>query len=311
MNKFIKSCIIAGVVCVLAGGGITAAAVAMGGTVIDTIPLRLKQWGFELGQIAEEDFWNNSDFSFEDGEFNNDDLLLGEQTIHTTGQGSQIYSATGIKNLRADIKAGGLRIVEDSQGDEITIFCNKDESFYEIEENEGELILQTHSKKANYKNPKLLFTIHVPKDYKFTSVDIQVEPERVRYENEDSSVYLVADGLIADECNLDIKAGTAKIRKANIDTLNIYSEAGAVNYSGSVLNQISLNCEASAVKFQLEGKKEDFSYDVSASLGAVKLENKSLFAFDKTITQNPDAQKSIILNCEVSAVQITFKNQES
>lgn len=301
MNKFIKSCIIAGVVCLLAGGGITAAAVAMGGTVMEVIPLRLKQWGLELGQIAEEDFWNNNDFSFDE---------IGEQTLDLSGQGSQIYSAAGIKSLKADISAGGVRIVEDSQGDEITIFCNKDESFYEIEENEGELILQTHSKKVNVRNPKLLFTIHVPKDYKFTTVDIKVEPQRVVYKNEDSSVYFAADGLIADECNLDIKAGSAKIGKGNIDTLFINSEAGAVNYSGNVANQVSLNSEASAVKLQLDGKKEDFSYDVSASLGAVKLENQSIFVFDKTITQNPDAPKSMILDCEVSAVQITFKNPE-
>ena len=301
MNKFIKSCIIAGVVCVLAGGGITAVAVAMGGTVMDAIPLRLKQWGFELGQIAEKDFWNNGDFSVDE---------MGDRTIDVSGQGNQIYSASGIKSLRADISAGGVQIVEDSQGDEITIFSNKDQSFYEIEENEGELILQTHSDRVNGKNPKLLFTIHVPKDYKFTSVDIEVEPQRVLYKNEDSSVYFVADGLSADECNLDIKAGTAKIGKGNIDTLIINSEAGAVNYSGSVSNQVSLDCEASAVKLQLDGKKEDFSYDVSASLGAVKLENQSIFVFDKTITQNPDAPKSMILDCEVSAVQITFRNPE-
>lgn len=314
MRKFIKGCIVAGLICLLAGGVIAAVSVAMGGTLTDVIPLRLKQWGIKLGEYTKETFWDNNEFEYDSDyqELESINLLpFEEEEIDISSQGNQIYSASGIRKLETDISAGRVRIVEDSQGEEITIFCNKGADYYQIEENEGKLILETYSKKGNYHEPKLLFTIHIPKNYQFTSVDIEVEPENVRYGDRDKKVGFIADGLLADELNLDIKAGLARIRNGNAGTVLINSEAGAVNYSGNVLSHVTLDCEASAVNLELEGKKEDFRYYVNSSLGAIKLGDESLFLFDKAVTRNTNAPKSMDLDCEVSAVQITFMNQES
>jgi hypothetical protein len=311
MKKFIKGCIIAGLVCVLAGGGMAAASVAMGGNLADVAP-RLKKWGIGLGEFTENEFWDNSGFPFdgEDLEFsNNSELFSEDEDKNFSEQGDQIYSAIGIKKLDADITAGKVRIVEDSEGDEITIYCNKDSSFYKIEDKEGELNLKTYPGNGYSHNSNPLFTIHVPKNHQFTKVNIDIEPSNKNNSDRVKDVGVVVGTILADELSLDVKAGEANISQGNVGKLSIDSEAGAINYSGNVLDRVLVNCEASAVNLELEGKKEDFNYKVNSSLGAVKIGNESISVLGKTESENTGAQKSMDLKCEASAVKISFMNQ--
>lgn len=311
MKKFIKGCIIAGLVCVLAGGGMAAASVAMGGNLIDVAP-RLKQWGIGLGEFTENEFWDNSGFTFDSEDHepgNNNELSFEDEDKIISEQGNQIYSAIGIKELDADVSAGKVRIVEDSVGDEITIYSNRNSSFYKIEGKEGELNLKTYPGNDYSRDSNLLFTIHVPKDYQFTKVKIKIDPSNKVGSDRFKSVGVVAGAISADELSLDVTAGVANIRQGNVGKLSIDSEAGAVNYSGNVLDRVLVDCEASAINLDLEGEKEDFSYKVDSELGVVKLGDESISVLGKTGLENSNAPKSMVLKCEVSAVKITFMNQ--
>ena len=312
MKKFIKGCIIAGLVCLLAGGGMATASVAMGGNLVDVAP-RLKQWGIGLGALTENKFWDNSSFPFEseDVEFGNNDWLSFENEDKIfSEQGNQIYSAIGIKELEADISVGKVRIVEDSAGDEITIYCNKDSSFYKIEDKEGKLNLKTYPGNGYRQDSSILFTIHVPENHQFTKVKINIAPTNNKPgKGSFKSVGVVAKAISADELSLNVTAGVANISQGNVGKLSIDSEAGAVNYSGDVLDRVSVDCEASAINLKLVGGKEDFSYKVDSELGAVKLGDESISVLGKTGLENANAPKSMDLKCEVSAVKITFMNQ--
>lgn len=312
MKKFIKGCIIAGLVCLLAGGGMMTAAVAMGASLTDAIPQQLKQWWNEVGDLAENEFWADSDFPFdsEDQEqFNINEFSTDKNDTDISGQGDQIYSSNEIKELDADLSAGKVRIVEDSAGDEITIYCNKDSSFYKIEDKGGELNLKTYPGNGYSHDSNLLFTIHIPPNYQFTKVKININPSNKIGINRSKSVGVVADAITADELSLNVTAGVANISQGYVGKLSIDSEAGAVNYSGDVLDRVSVDCEASAINLKLVGEKEDFSYKVDSELGAVKLGDESISVLGKTGLENANAPKSMDLKCEVSAVKITFMNQ--
>jgi hypothetical protein len=312
MKKFIKGCIIAGLVCLLAGGGMATASVAMGGNLLDVAP-RLKQWGIGLGALTENEFWNNSGslFDSENDEFgNNDELFLKDEDELFNEQENQIYSGIGIQELDADLMVGKVRIIDDSVGDEITIDCNKDSSFYKVEDKDGELNLKTYPGNGYRKDSNILFTIHVPENYQFTKVKINIAPTNNKVgKGSLKSVGVVARAISADELSLNVTAGVANIKQGNVGKLIIDSEAGAVNYSGNVLERALIDCEASAINMQLEGEKEDFSYKVDSELGVVKLGDESISVLGKKELENPSAPKSMDLKCEVSAVKISFLNQ--
>lgn len=312
MKKFIKGCIIAGLVCLLAGGGMMTAAVAMGASLTDAIPHQLKQWLNDVGDLAEDEFWADNDFPFDsedEEQYNINEFFTDKNDIDMSEQGDQIYSVIGIKELNANLSAGKVRIVEDSVGDEITINCNKDSSFYKIENKGGELNLKTYQGNGNSHVSNLLFTIHIPQNHHFTKVKINIDPSNKVGINRSQSVGVVAGAITADELSLNVTAGVANISQGNVGKLSIDSEAGAINYSGDVLDRVSVDCEASAINLKLIGKKEDFSYKVDSELGAVKLGDENISVLGKTGLENANAPKSMDLKCEVSAVKITFMNQ--
>jgi hypothetical protein len=313
MKKFIKGCIIAGLVCLLAGGGMMTTAVAMGASLTDAIPQQLRQWWNEVGDLAQDEFWTDSDFPFESEDqeqFNINEFPTDKNDIDMSEQGDQIYSGIGIVELDADLMVGKVRIIDDSVGDEITIYSNKDSSFYKIEDKGGELKLKTYPGNGYRQDSSILFTIHVPENHQFTKVKISISPTNNKPgKGSFKSVGVVAKAISADELSLNVTAGVANISQGNVGKLSIDSEAGAVNYSGDVLDRVSVDCEASAINLKLAGEKEDFSYKVDSELGAVKLGDESITVLGKTGLENANAPKSMDLKCEVSAVKITFMNQ--
>lgn len=297
MRRFIKGCIIAGVACIFIGGGISAVSVALGGNLIDVLPEQATRWKQELGNVAQEEFWINNKFLYD---YDPDDFK---------DQGEQIYTASGIKELHGVITAGKVVIREDSPGDEISVFCNRDDSYYSIEEDNGELKLNSYPGDDYDSGSDLLFTIHIPKDYRFSSVDMSLKRSKKLYRRQDSDLVLIADALSADEINLEAKAGFIKINRGNAGELNAEAEAGAIEFSGTTTGDISAKCQAGAIELQLDGKKEDYDYDLRCKLGAIELGDEEIAVLKSKKQIDNGSGKTMDLDCEVGAIEVDFMNQ--
>lgn len=297
MRKFIKGCIIAGVACVFIGGGITAVSMSLGGSLLDVLPQQASRWKEELGNVTQPEFWSNNMFLYD---YNPADF---------TDQGEQVYTASGIKELSGVITAGKVVIREDDlPGDEITIFCNKDGSYYNIEEDDGELKLNSYPGDSG-SDRDLLLTIHIPKDYRFSSVDIKLKRSRKIIGKTDSDVVLIADVLLADEMKLEAKAGLIKVNRGNAGELTLETEAGAVEFSGAATGDISAKCQAGAIELQLDGKKEDYDYDVRCKLGAIELGDEEIAVLGSKKKIDNGSGKTMDLDCEVGSIEVDFINQ--
>ena len=297
MRKFIKGCIIAGVACVFIGGGITAVSMSLGGSLLDVLPQQAARWKEELGNVTQQEFWSNNMFLYD---YNPADF---------TDQGEQVYTASGIKELSGVITAGKVVIREDDlPGDEITIFCNKDGSYYNIEEDDGELKLNSYPGDSG-SDRDLLFTIHIPKDYRFSSVDIKLKRSRKIIGKTDSDVVLIADVLLADEMKLEAKAGLIKVNRGNAGELTLETEAGAVEFSGAATGDISAKCQAGAIELQLDGKKEDYDYDVRCKLGAIELGDEEIAVLGSKKKIDNGSGRTMDLDCEVGSIEVDFINQ--
>lgn len=62
MKRFIKICLIAGSICVLVGGGISAVSAVLGGNLQDIIPQRAMEWSREISGISLDSFWAERNF---------------------------------------------------------------------------------------------------------------------------------------------------------------------------------------------------------------------------------------------------------
>lgn len=297
MRKFMKGCIIAGVTCIFIGGGITAVSASLGGSILDVLPQQAVRWKEELSNVTQEEFWSNNMFLYD---YNPGDFL---------DQGEQVYAASGIKELSGVITAGKVVIREDdSSGEEITVFCNKDDSYYNIEEEDGELKLNSYPGNSG-SDTDLLFTIHIPKDYRFSSVNINLKHSKKLIGRPDSGVVLVADALFADEMKLEAKAGLIKISRGNVGELTAETEAGAVEFSGAATGDITAKCQAGAIELQLDGKKEDYNYDVHCKLGAIELGDEEIAVLGSKKKIDNGSGKTMDLDCEVGAIEVDFINQ--
>ncbi|WP_394522435.1 hypothetical protein [Lacrimispora sp. JR3] len=297
MRRFIKGCIIAGISCIFIGGGIMAVSAAFGGNLIDVLPDHAARWKEELGNVIQQEFWSDDKFSYED------------DPADFADQGEPIYTATGIKELSGVITAGKVVIREDSPGQEITVFCNKDASYYSIEEDDGELKLDSYFGNNYDSGEDLVFTLHIPKDYRFSRVDMSLERSKKIHGRQDTDLVLVADALFADEMNLEAKAGYIRINRGNAGKLTADAEAGVVEFSGTTTGGISAKCQAGAIELQLDGKKEDYDYDLRCKLGTIELGDEGMAAFGSERQIDNGSGKTMDLDCEVGAIEVDFMNQ--
>ncbi|WP_077610515.1 DUF4097 family beta strand repeat-containing protein [Clostridium sp. Marseille-P2415] len=298
MKKFIKICLIAGGICVLIGGGIAFTAAALGGDLLDVVPQRAVQWRKEIPGITLDGFWEDLDDYY------------GREYTDIAEEGQEIYSSSEVKKLDVAARAGSVVFVEDPAGDRIRVFCNRDETHWSRFEENEKLELQVYpGRKGSGDDSGLLFTIHVPKDYHFSSVSLKLAHSNGSSDQEEPAPVLMAQSLSADEMNLETKAGTIKISQGNAGDLNIVSDVGAVDFSGTTSGNIDAVCRVGAIRMELAGKKEDYNYDIQCRLGAVKIGEESSAALKSKDTMDNGAGKNMDLECETGAIQVDFMNE--
>nr|WP_288825773.1 hypothetical protein [uncultured Clostridium sp.] len=299
MNKFVKRCLIAGIILVVAGGAIAAAAVSYGANIWDIAPGEVIHWK------------NNtfSNFSFDDMDFENHAVETGDYSYldfdEPAEPGRQIYTTGTANSLKAEIRAGRVFIKEDPAVSELTIYCNKEDGNWHIGESNGELEL-TVGGGIMTDDTDLVMIISVPKGYSFSEVDLEVSRKKGMLKRERATPIVACRSLSADDMNLEVKAGALTVKQANVNHLNIECSVGAVEYTGTTTGDINGECSVGAVKLLLSGKKEDYNYKVQSSLGAIKIADEQMAFVAGGDNWDYSADKNMVLDCSTGAIDVNF-----
>ncbi|GLC77908.1 DUF4097 family beta strand repeat-containing protein [Lacrimispora brassicae] len=299
MKKFIKICLIAGSICVLVGGGISAVSAVMGGKLQDIVPQRAIEWRREISGIALDNFWEGENFN---------DFYVPE-TFNREEKGQEIFSSPDVKKLDIVMRTGNVVFVEDPLGSEVKIFANRDKTCWSLYEEHGELELQEYNGWERKDGPELLFTVQVPKDYRFSEVSLKSVHSNRFSGGESSGPAMMAQTLSAEELDIEVQAGAVKIGRGNVGTLSIEINAGAVEFSGTTSGDIEAVCQVGAIRLELDGKKEDYNYDVQCKVGAVKIGEESSAALKGRKQTDNGAGKDMDLECKTGAIQVVFMNE--
>ena len=298
MKRFIKTCLIAGSVCILVGGGISAVAAGLGGNLQDIAPDGVMRWRSMVSDISLDSFSYEGDFdnSFVNGVFN-----WGET-------GKEIFSSPDVKKLDIVIRTGNVVFLEDPNVSGVKIFCNRDNSFWNLFQEDDELELKESTGWGRKAGQGLIFTIQVPEGYRFS--DVSIKSTHLRHlDREQSDPVVVVNSLSAEELEIEVQAGGVKISRGNVGTLNVKTTAGAVEFSGITSGDINADCRMGAIKLELAGKKEDYNYDIQCEMGAVKVADEGSAALKGQKQTDNGADKNMDLECKTGAIQVEFMNE--
>ena len=294
MRKFIKTCLIAGSICVLLGGTLAAVSAIMGGSIKDAIPSGIFKWKEDFSEVNLDGAWDGFDQYYD------------QLRVDADERGQEIFSSAEVKQMDIEARAGKVLIEEDPTVDRVRVFCNGDKTQFNAQGDGEELELKTYP--GNGDESELLFTILVPEDYRFESVNLTLShPNRIRGRKVTAPV-IMANSLSSDEMDLETKVGAIKVIDGRAEELSVLCSVGAVDFSGTTIGDINAECRVGAVKMELDGKKEDYNYDTRCSLGAVRIGDESIAGLKEEKWLNNGAGKTMDLECKTGAIDVDFIN---
>lgn len=292
MRKFIKVCLIAGTVCILVGGAMAVAAAVMGASLRDTIPSEIFEWKEKISEAGLTRAWDGFDDYY------------GQIDADAGERGQEIFSSADVKQMDIEARAGKIFIEEQPSADRVRVFCNGGKSQFSIKGDANKLELKTYP--GNEEKSELLFTILVPQNYCFESVNLSLShPNRIDG-REITSPVIIVKSLSSDEMNLETKAGAIKVADGNTKNLSVLCSVGAVDFFGAASGDVNAECRVGAIKMKLDGKKEDYNYDTKCSLGSVRIGNESITALKDEKRVDNGADKDMNLECKTGAVEVDF-----
>ena len=148
----------------------------------------------------------------------------------------------------------------------------------------------------NVRNVKGTLVIYLPRDYKFDQVDMEY-----------GAAIAEIDGLNAKSLKIESGASGCTIKNADIEELDVETGAGSLDFYGTVEKEVDIDCGAGSVTLNLEGKVEDYNYELDSSAGSVEIGEDIDFgglSTEKSI--NNGSKRTIEISNGAGSVEIRF-----
>ena len=143
----------------------------------------------------------------------------------------------------------------------------------------------------NVRNAKGTLVIYLPRDYKFDQVDMEY-----------GAVTAEIDGLNAKSLKIESGASGCTIKNADIET-----GAGSLDFYGTVEKEVDIDCGAGSVTLNLEGKVEDYNYELDSSAGSIEIgEDIDLGGLSTEKSIDNGSKRTIEISNGAGSVEIRF-----
>lgn len=326
MKKFIKVCVIAGIVCLFAGGGIATVAYAMGGRVSHSV-LGISRydygWGRTLGSEIRDNVmegideamgefgggWNREhwdDYDYDDYDDGSHHTYMEEIPA---GEGKS-FSKEYARKLDLEVRWGSVVIQEDDSADLITVYCDAEESYWYTYSEGDELKVKVAPEAWSSKDyTDSVVMIKVPAGYRFESVDLEVKSmKNLNPGRSNHAPTIYAEGLKADKMELDAKVGNIEMISAETGELDVSTDVGNIEFDGSVTGKIDAECNVGNTELKLAGKKDDYNYEIKCRVGSINVDGESFSGLSSEKKINNNAGKKMELECNTGSITVEFFN---
>ena len=231
--------------------------------------------------------------SFDD-DWDDDELDDTENVVS-----EEVFS--GVENLKLDIGASEVRI-KTGTDDKIHVDDSRMKTENAVQKtlsDDGktlEITTKMRSSFKNVRNVKGTLVIYLPKDYKFDQVDMEY-----------GAATADIDGLNAKSLKIESGASGCTIKNADIEELDVETGAGSLDFYGTVEKEVDIDCGAGRVTLNLEGKVEDYNYELDSSAGSVEIgEDIDLGGLSTEKSIDNGSKRTIEISNGAGSVEIRF-----
>lgn len=231
--------------------------------------------------------------SFDD-DWDDDELDDTENVVS-----GEVFS--GVENLKLDIGASEVRI-KTGTDDKIHVDDSRMKTENAVQKtlsDDGktlEITTKMRSSFKNVRNVKGTLVIYLPKDCKFDQMDMEY-----------GAATAEIDGLNAKSLKIESGASGCTIKNADIEELDVETGAGSLDFYGTVEKEVDIDCGAGRVTLNLEGKVEDYNYELDSSAGSVEIgEDIDLGGLSTEKSIDNGSKRTIEISNGAGSVEIRF-----
>lgn len=327
MKKFMKTCAIIALVMIVAGIalGIVASTRAGRSTISQVVEaatggrVRLEfdeGWGFfgrlELGDMEVGipglgvDYMESYDIGDASMFSKNHEILSGDVDMYSLG--------SEIRNM--EVQVGGCHFeTKFSKDDAIYVETKNVRKFQGYVEGDTLYVLATTVAGVSWSNKKSTVILYLPQDYEFDQVEIDMgagELEFDRLNAKEASLEVGAGRILlgsakAQELKAEVGAGQIEFKDMAVGKLDVEVGMGEFLAQGAVSGDVEVDCSMGNVEIELEGRKEDFNYQLEGAMGSIQLDGDNMggFAQEKSISNGAD--KSMRIECAMGNITLKFR----
>ena len=165
----------------------------------------------------------------------------------------------------------------------------------------------------SYNTP--IITITVPEDFTADDFKLKVSAGEVTAEKinaktgefEVSAGRFTVDELnITDKSDYSVGAGQIEINSIQAKDITVDCGVGEIVIEGSVFGDNDITCNVGNVELYLDGTEDDYSYDITRSLGNIDVGEESYQNVSEKVINHNGAENKLKLNCEIGNITVDF-----
>lgn len=323
MKSWIKGMLIVSAICVITGAVLGGAAWAMGGRFSY---FRERSYGLVAQEEAGEDTAEVSVPEERPPQPERPEEVMASQPQITEAETRrsvsepqpqpEIGSAESVPSRKAEfegmtvseldiiVEGAKVELIEDESADRIQIICD-DENYRCYQETDKDT-LEIHVRMRRNKDWSPFDTMD---QWERTAAQIII-PANVLFDQVELEVaggVLSADRINAGRLSMEIQGGKVEVLSGSVGELSGDCQAGELTYEGQIRREMDADCQAGAVRYLIEGREEDFNYEIDAAVGRVSIGGTEISSLKKeSVLNNPGAAKRAEVECEAGAVEINF-----
>lgn len=307
MRKFTKICLIVAfalvcfsVVCISAGA-------AMGSSLKEVRQMAYEgDFNFNGWHIADENgffYWD-----WDDDELKDTEVLKGVV--------EESFEVKDIDALDIELDYGYVEL-KDSDSENITISVDAPKRRSYSCKVEGSVLNLEETTKypgVNHNSLKADIIIGIPKGTEFKEIELSTDAGKIEISHalhakeislDVDAGKLSAKSVVAEkELSLETGAGEIIIDSFSADTVSIDCGVGNMELKGKVKQDLEAACGVGNIDLELEGKEEDYNYDISCGMGSITINGMTYSALGKNKEIDNDASGEISLECGVGAIDV-------
>ena len=329
MKGFLKGCAIVALILVVIGGAMAVIAGSLVGksTLQDTVSevtgdkLDVK-FGFPFGISIESNGQNkDSDRDLSDDlkvfDFDEDDHhVLFESGLDILSGDVKQFSLDE-KPDALEVQVGGCSFkVEESEDDKVWLEAHNMGKFQGYVKN-GTLFVKSSNKlnvgAGDFSKDKII--LYLPKDFAFDKVNLDLGAGEVDFDDikakqvsmQVGAGQITCKNLEADKVDLNVGLGEIRIKDMKVNNVIGTVGMGNLDLDGEVLVSADLNCSMGNIDLKVEGKEEDYNYEIKSSMGNVDIGHESFSGVASKKSIDNGADRDIIVECSMGKASVSIK----